>query len=182
MYVIIAILVLTTSYLGESADGDKGSYTVSGLGARKQAVTSAGGNALDIAIAMLETENMKSDYTYGDGKSGDAANFGIFKQNWGMIRVVDSQFKSLAASDYQKGAALNSDLKLDVSTLHAAQSYYGIDKWFGGHRNGASGLTNYNTQDIQLYKTAVYWIRDQISSNSKYLTDDTRFYYSVHPI
>ena len=32
-----------------------GSYTVSGLGNRKKAVTSAGGSTLDLAIAMLET-------------------------------------------------------------------------------------------------------------------------------
>jgi hypothetical protein len=44
---------------------DRGSYTVSGLGARKQAILSAGGNSLDIAIAMLETERMSTDYTYG---------------------------------------------------------------------------------------------------------------------
>lgn len=37
------------------ARDDRGSYTVSGLGARKQAVTSAGGTTLDLAIAMLET-------------------------------------------------------------------------------------------------------------------------------
>ena len=34
---------------------DRGSYTVSGLGSRKSAVLSAGGNTLDLAIAMLET-------------------------------------------------------------------------------------------------------------------------------
>lgn len=34
---------------------DKGHYTVSGLGDRKQAVLNEGGNTLDIAIAMLET-------------------------------------------------------------------------------------------------------------------------------
>lgn len=44
---------------------DRGSYTVWGLGARKQAILNAGGNTLDIAIAMLETENMKTDYAYG---------------------------------------------------------------------------------------------------------------------
>lgn len=44
---------------------DRGSYTVSGLGTRKKAVLNAGGNTLDLAIAMLETENMGTDYTYG---------------------------------------------------------------------------------------------------------------------
>lgn len=43
----------------------RGSYTVSGLGYRKQAILKAGGNTLDIAIAMLETENMQTNYAYG---------------------------------------------------------------------------------------------------------------------
>lgn len=34
---------------------DRGKYTVSGLGQRKQAVLGAGGSTLDLAIAMLET-------------------------------------------------------------------------------------------------------------------------------
>lgn len=36
-------------------DGDRGHYTVSGLGARKQAILKAGGDTQDLAIAMLET-------------------------------------------------------------------------------------------------------------------------------
>lgn len=44
---------------------DRGSYTVSGLGSRKQAILKAGGSTLDIAIAMLESDTMKADYAYG---------------------------------------------------------------------------------------------------------------------
>lgn len=36
-------------------DGNRGQYTVPGLGARKQAILTAGGNTQDLAIAMLET-------------------------------------------------------------------------------------------------------------------------------
>src|ERR1035441_5970022 len=55
-----------------------GSYTISGLGSRKQQVLGAGASVLDLAVAMLETDTMQaSSYPYGDGKSGDAANFGI---------------------------------------------------------------------------------------------------------
>jgi len=156
-----------------------GSYTVSGLGTRKKAVTAAGGTTLDLAIAMLETDNMQTTYTYGDGKTSDSANFGIFKQNWGMMRVCGSLFKGQTAAQYNNGAVLNSNLNSDVSTRHQCQSYYGVDKWFGGHRNGASGLTNPYTTDITNYKNAVYWIQTQITSNSKYLTDDTRFWVDV---
>ncbi len=34
---------------------DRGNYTVSGVGARKQEITAAGGTSQDLSIAMLET-------------------------------------------------------------------------------------------------------------------------------
>ncbi|KAH8597457.1 hypothetical protein B0O99DRAFT_650849 [Bisporella sp. PMI_857] len=159
-----------------------GSYTVSGLGSRKQAVLSAGGNSLDLAIAMLETENMSTNYAYGDNKVNDAANFGIFKQNWGMLRVCASAFRGQSQSQWNNGAKLNSDLRADVTSRTECQNYYGYDLWFAGHRNGATGLANPNTPDINGYKSAIQWIKSQIDSNSKYRTDDTRFWVDVQPI
>ncbi|KAL3467186.1 hypothetical protein BJX64DRAFT_283911 [Aspergillus heterothallicus] len=163
---------------------DRGSYTVSGLGQRKQAILNAGGNTLDLAIAMLETEGMKTDYTYGDGKTYDAANFGLFKQNWGMLRVCATRY-GLAGqpeSNWNNGAILNSNVYADVASRWDCQGYYGVDKWFAGHRNGASGLSNPNTDDINKYKNAVYWIQQQIDSNSAYKSDDTRFWVDVEAI
>jgi hypothetical protein len=159
-----------------------GSYPVSGLGSRKQQVRNAGANTLDLAVAMLETENMQANYTYGDGKTGDAANFGIFKQNWLMLRSACGQFSGQSASQYNNGAALNGNLGQDVSCLHQSQNHYGINTWFAGHRNGASGLTNPNTPDINTYKTAVYWIQSQLNANSANLSNDTRFWVNVPPI
>ncbi|MFL6126256.1 hypothetical protein [Actinophytocola sp.] len=159
-----------------------GYYTVSGLGSRKTAVRNAGGNSLDLAVAMLETDTMTANYTYGDGKTSDSANFGIFKQNWFMLRTSCNKFKGQTTSQWNNGSALNSDLGADVTCVHNSQSYYGINKWFGGHRNGETGVNNYNTTDINNYKTAVYWIQTQINSSSTYLSDDTRFWVSVPPI
>ena len=82
---ILAATILTL-VAGAAAQDDRGQYTVPGLGARKAAILGAGGNTLDLAIAMLETDTMKTDYAYGDNKVNDAANFGVFKQNWGMLR------------------------------------------------------------------------------------------------
>lgn len=82
--------------------GSTGSYTVSGLGARKQQLLNCGATVLDLAIAMLEyalyifrhlflltklcrTEHMSTDYTYGDGKTYDGANF---------VRTISSRFVS----------------------------------------------------------------------------------------
>jgi hypothetical protein len=159
-----------------------GYYTVGGLGSRKSAVRNAGGTTLDLAIAMLETDTMTTNYTYGDGKTGDAANFGIFKQNWYMIRQAVSQYSGYEANEWNAGDALNSDLSWDIQVRHAAQSKWGEDTWFAGHRNGQTGLSNPNTQDIANYRTAVYWIQTQINSSSTYLSDDTRFWVSVPAI
>ena len=128
---------------------------------------------------MLETENMQATYTYGDGKSGDATNFGIFKQNWGMIRESCSQFKGQSASQANNGAALNNNLAADVKCLNESQAYYGLDRWFAGHRNGSSGLSNPNTADINQYKTGVLWIRSQIDSAPSGRTDDTRWWADI---
>jgi hypothetical protein len=49
---------------------------------------------------------MTTDYTYGDGKTEDAANFGIFKQNWGMLIECSSQFQGQTTADWNNGAAL----------------------------------------------------------------------------
>src|ERR1700736_2419046 len=163
--------------------GQSGHYTVPGLGARKREISKHGGSVLDMAVAMLETDPLHADfYPYGDSKKGDAANFGICKQNWFMIRSSVTQYMSLTESDYNQGDDLNWKLYWDIQVLHASQQFYGIDVWFAGHRNGQSGITNPNTADIENYKAAVYWIRDQINSDPKYLTDDTRFYVEVPPI
>jgi hypothetical protein len=182
MIVLLAVTVLPAHPAPAPAVGDHGSYPVPGLGARKQAVIAAGGNSLDLAVAMLETEHMQADYSYGDGKTGNAANFGIFKQNWFMIRKVEPEFRRSTASDYDRGAVLNTDLEWDVAVLHAAQQRWPIEMWFAGHRNGESGLRRPDTDDIARYRRAVYWIRDQIDADPANRTNDTRFWVDVAPI
>ncbi|KAH7241212.1 hypothetical protein BKA59DRAFT_528808 [Fusarium tricinctum] len=167
-----------------AAPGDRGHYTVSGLGTRKQAILNAGGNTLDLAIAMLEDEHMQTDYTYGDAKTGDAANFGVFKVNWGMLRVCASRvgFVGQSEDQWNNGAKLNSDIYTDVASRQDCQEHYGYEKWFAGHRNGASGLNDPNTEDIGFYRESVEWIKSQIDSDPQYKIDDTRFWVDVTPI
>ncbi|KAL6704193.1 hypothetical protein ACN47E_008450 [Coniothyrium glycines] len=159
-----------------------GSYTISGLGNRKRQITAAGADSFNMAIAMLESERMTADYAYGDNKQTDAANFGIFKQNWGLLRECCSKFKGQPQSNWNNGAVLNSDLNADVQCLKECQSYYGRDRWLAGHRNGATGLANPNTQDIQNYINGVKYIQTQLTSNSGGLTNDVRYYIYVVPI
>ncbi|KAE8382474.1 hypothetical protein BDV26DRAFT_278037 [Aspergillus bertholletiae] len=189
-FAAVALALLQTgvsSALPESAslaarDDKRGSEQVSGLGSRKQQVTGAGGSTMDLAIAMLETKNMGTDYPYGDGKTGDSTNFGIFKQNWYMLRNSASEFLGQSVADVSNGAILNSDLGKDIKARHDGENKFGFDVWFAGHRNGQSGVENPNTDDIKRYRDAVQWIKSQIESDKKYESDDTRFWVDVTAI
>ncbi|KAI0182359.1 hypothetical protein EV127DRAFT_378887 [Xylaria flabelliformis] len=181
---LLASVVYASPVPGVHPRQDRGQYTVPGLGARKQAILNAGGNTLDLAIAMLETETMTTNYPYGDNKQNDSANFGVFKQNWGMLRVCGKRagFAGQSQADWNNGAKLNSDIYPDVASRWDCQEYYGYDVWFGGHRNGASGLANPYTDDINKYKSAVQWIQSQIDGNPSYKSDDTRIWVDVNAI
>jgi hypothetical protein len=159
-----------------------GSYTISGLGTRKQQVLQAGASVLDLAVAMLETDTMQANYTYGDGKTGDSANFGIFKQNWYMLRTSCGQFEGQSSSQYNDGAALNSNLSEDVSCINQSQSHYGLTDWFAGQRDGQSGLSNPNQSVITEYVAGVDWIESELNSSSANLSNDTRFWVEVPAI
>lgn len=155
----------------------------SGLGSRKQQVLNAGASLLDLAVAMLETDTMQaSSYAYGDGKTGDAANFGIFKQNWYMLRTSCSYFSGQTASQYNNGAILNTSLSEDVSCISQSQSHYGLTLWFAGQRDGQTGLSDPNQSIITEYQVAVEWIESQLNSSSANLSNDTRFWVSVPAI
>lgn len=99
-----------------------GSYTVPGLGNRKKQLTACGASALDLAIAMLKTEKMTADYIYGDGKIYDYANFGVFKQSWGMLRKSVSRYQGKTENDWNTGSELNSNLCLDIQLRHESQT------------------------------------------------------------
>jgi hypothetical protein len=160
-----------------------GSYTISGLGARKQQVLGAGASVLDLAVAMLETDTMEaSSYPYGDGKTGDSANFGIFKQNWYMLRTSCSQFEGQTTAEYNNGAVLNSNLSEDVTCIKQGQSHYGLTDWFAGQRDGQSGLSNPNQSIITEYVEGVDWIESELNSSSANLSNNTRFWVEVPAI
>ena len=175
--------VLAATLVAEPAAAeDRGCYTASGISAQKNALAGEGGTDLDLAVAMLETSDLRADYTYGDGKTGDSANFGIFKQNWFMIRTSVPQYAGYGPAEYDAGAALNTNLSWDVQVLHASQGQYGMDAWFGGHRNGETGLHDPGTADIANYRNGVYWIQSQIDSHPEYRQDDTRCWVDIPPI
>lgn len=96
----------------------------------------------------------------------------------------------------------SSDLNLDIKSRHEGEEKYGFETWFSGHRNGESGINNPGTDDINGelhgnqprslnrleltrrtdYIAAIEWIQQQIESDEKYQSDDTRFWVDVQAI
>jgi hypothetical protein len=157
-----------------------GCYRFSGLGNAKKALLDAGASQYMIASAMMETENMGTNYPLGDNKTGDSFNAGTCKQNWGMIRMCHPAWNGMTASQYSTSTAMNSDRRLDVTVYDECRAMYG-DRWWAGHRNGSSGLNNPNTQDIRNFKAAMDWTYDKLSSGNHFC-DDIRFWANVPAI
>jgi len=155
-----------------------GCYRVSGLGANKAALRSAGASQYMLASAMMETERMDTNYAFGDNKTGDSFNAGVTKQNWGMMRQCHPAWRSLSSGSYTTSAAMNSNRTLDVQVYNECRSFFGT-RWWAGHRNGSSGLNNPNTQDINNFKAAADWTNNMLNGH---LTDDVRFWVSVPAI
>jgi len=156
-----------------------GCYKVSGLGATKQALIAAGASQYMLASAMMETELMDATtYPYGDNKTGDSFNAGVAKQNWGMMRTCHPAWNGMGASAYATSAAMNTNRTLDVQVYNECRSYYG-NNWWAGHRNGASGLSNPNTADIQNFKAAMDWTNNMLTGHT---CDDVRFWVSIPAI
>jgi len=150
-----------------------GCYTVSGLGANKTALRNAGASQYQVASAMLETELINTSYTYGDGKSGDSFNAGREKMNfWEATQAGVGRGSTTAFWNYCVSASG------DVSTWNAVKSHWGSLYW-AVHRNGQSGQSNPNTQDIKNFKSGNDWTNNQIGSH---LTDNVRFWCSLPAI
>lgn len=155
---------------------------IAGLAERKQvilaAVSSVGGGSADMFLAssMMETETLTTDYTPGDGKSGDAYNLGLTKQNWGMIRQCHAAWSGLGPDDHSSASAMNSDEQLDAQVYKECRDNWGED-WWGGHRAGQIGNTS---TDVQRFRAATEWTHDMLQDG--HLNDDVRFWVDIPPI
>lgn len=179
---IIAPGMATASNLAPAAVARHDCYVQPGIHTQKQAILLAGGNSFDVAIAMEETSDLTVDYAYGDKKTNDSTNFGLFKQNWYMIRTSISQYAAFGPAQSHAGAVLNTNRAWDVKVLHLSQAKYGMYLWLAGHRGGQTGLRTPATTDINNYRAAVYWIQAQLTAHPAYLTDDTHCWMYVTAI
>lgn len=166
---------------------------IPGFAERKQAIADAGGDRRFLASAMMETATLSTDYPFGDvapgpdnlvgtgddvPKTGGAANFGITKMNWTMIRQCHPAYAGLNDGDFLRGAELNMSLELDIQVYDECRAFFG-DRWFGGHRNGVAGLNNPNTADIRAFQGGVEWIFEMLPGHE---LDDIQFFVSIPAI
>lgn len=167
-----------------------GCFIIPGLGARKAEVLNAAvsGGAVPIdflASGSFESETYNTDYPFGDvfpdgrQKTGGAANFGIAKMNWTMIRRCHPAYAGLTDANFQRGAEINDDLLLEATIYGECRAFFG-QSWLGGHRNGSAGLQNPNTPDVQRFVGVYEWLGEVYSDG--HLTDDTRWYTNVPAI
>jgi hypothetical protein len=161
-------------------NGGCGCYTVTGLCNNKRALINAGANLEMIASAMMETEMLDTNYTPGDGKTGDSYNLGTCKQNWGMIRMCHTAWSGFGQTGYSRAEvqAMNTDRALDVTVYKECRARF-ADRWWAGHRNGASGLANPDTQDIRNFRAAYDWTLGMLAGHDN---DDVRVWVRVPPI
>ena len=168
--------------------------------ATKAAIFRAGGGTLVLAIAMLEDKTLLCDYNFGDNKEEDAANFGIFKMNWYMIRQCASGIALIGnriGPDVwsNTGPAINADAALATQILLEAMDKWSIDapdpdnpvseNFWAGHRWGETGLrslagTDWN--DILRYYRAVKAIEAQCNADPTVWTTSIRYWVDVPPI
>jgi hypothetical protein len=160
----------TTLSCGSYAPG--GSYS-----ANEKSALNSGGNQTFLAVGMLETSTMDSNYTYGDGKSGDAANFGYMKDNWYSYRTWVPSFKGQSSSQYNNGAKANGNYSNANSYANSIISAAGWTTYWEVHRGGQGRVGVWNS-DTDEYYQGVNWIQQQNGTN----TGGERYWVSVPAI
>jgi hypothetical protein len=168
--------------------------------ATKSAILANGGGTLELAIAMLETDNLLANYPFGDSKTGDAANFGIYKMNWYMIQqctpakvLIGDNLASTALTT--AGTTINSDPALATRILLEATERWSMagpepsdpvsGNFWAGQRWGQSGLDNLagtNWDDIQNYYLAVQAIKAKCDLDPTVWISDVRYSVYVPPV
>ncbi|KAL8962111.1 MAG: hypothetical protein Q9183_005204 [Haloplaca sp. 2 TL-2023] len=106
----LAVLSIPTSRVAEpaallrrAAEGEPFQCdNPSAAAAGKQTLLDAGGEPIDIAIAMLENGcEFTGAYTLGNKKVGDSAELGVFRNNWHMLRTYCDHFSGAQANEFE---------------------------------------------------------------------------------
>ena len=177
---VAAAVACALPSLAQTCPTSCGSYTISNYHVNKNAALSAGANGDEFAIGMLETDSMSSNYTYGDGKTGAAANFGFMKNNWYMYRTAVSNFRGQSSSQWNNGAIANGNYSNAVNFCNQCINYFGWTTFWEVQRGGQGRIGNWNSDTAEYYN-AVNWIYQEVSENNAW-HNDTRYWANVPAI
>ncbi len=78
-------------------------------------------------------------------------------------------------------STLNSDLSADARTYNACFAHYGLRRFMAGHRNGATGLMNPNTRDIDAFIAGFQWTVANLQTADN-MSNDVRFWVQLQAI
>ncbi|KAL9001095.1 MAG: hypothetical protein Q9188_005520 [Gyalolechia gomerana] len=92
----------------------------------------------DIAIAMLENGcAFTADFSAGNNKVNDAAELGVYRNNWHMLRMYCDHFKNTTAADWLKvGSQVHNDVGIATKCQRQLWDTLGETKFFGLQRGG----------------------------------------------
>ena len=86
---------------------------------------------------------------------GDSANFGLFKNNWYMLRKYCSRFAGQTEAQWNNGAALNNNAKGAIQCQQEMIAKLGRTQFYIGQRGygGGAGGADYGHAVDYIYTT-----------------------------
>ncbi|KAL8650362.1 MAG: hypothetical protein Q9210_003867 [Variospora velana] len=108
----------------------------SGTSSAKQRLLSFSAQPIDMAIAMLENGcAFTAAYPAGNNKLDDAAELGVYRNNWHMIRTYCEPFKGASAGEWlTRGQELHNDVRIATDCQRQLWDTLGPEQYFGLQR------------------------------------------------
>ncbi|KAL8986896.1 MAG: hypothetical protein Q9177_003852 [Variospora cf. flavescens] len=149
----------------------------SGASSAKQKLLSFGAQPIDMAVAMLENGcAFTAAYSAGNNKQDDAAELGVYRNNWHMIRTYCEPFKGASAGEwFNRGQELHNDVQIATACQRQLWDALGPDQYFSLQRGGLG-----NMGAGSHYKEYVYKYLDFLNRNGgEHLKDGMATYWNV---
>ncbi|KAG7009434.1 hypothetical protein G7Y79_00002g005490 [Physcia stellaris] len=168
---------LPSSLLPRAAEGEPFQCDdPSATSAGKQTLINAGAQQLDIAIAMLENGcAFTAAYAPGNSKSDDAAELGVYRNNWHMLRTYCDRFKGAGPGDWLGlGSQLHNDVGIATQCQRQLFDTLGADQYYALQRGGTGnpGAGSEYGQYVNKYNDFV----------AAHMTDGMAIYYNIPQI
>ncbi|KAL8670209.1 MAG: hypothetical protein Q9168_005242 [Polycauliona sp. 1 TL-2023] len=163
----------SSSLLPRGAEGE--AFTCpDGTAAAKQALLDAGAQPMDIAIAMLENGcAFTGAFSIGNNKVGDAAELGVYRNNWYMLRQNCDHFAGAGPDEWEsRGQEVHGDVTIATECQRQLFSKLGETTFFGLQRGGTGDMGAGVDYGNYCHKYLDF-------VNQGHLSDDMATYYNV---